>query len=88
MPRSGPTGEITGHQPTHNLANQAMSNAVISREDIWDFGPRDTFEQWLTLAERAREEHPILKGLTLREIITAQRYEYLDLQSMMEPENG
>ena len=61
---------------------------MIGRDAIWDFGHRDTFDQWLMLAERARQESPILRGLTLREIITAQRYEYLDLQSLMESDDG
>jgi len=52
-------------------------------EQIWDMGSREQFEEWLALAEESRQSCPILEGLTLREIITAQRYEFLDCRALM-----
>ena len=57
---------------------------MISREDIWYFPTREQFEEWCRLAEESRRSQPILQGLTLREIITAQRYEFLDARALMQ----
>lgn len=54
------------------------------REQIWAMGSGEQFEEWLKLAEESRRDIPILRGLSLREIIAAQRYEWYDARMIGE----
>ena len=56
----------------------------IGKAALWGMGSAEQFAEWLALAEQARSDCPILQGLTLREILTAQRYEWLDARMIGE----
>ena len=56
----------------------------IESSDLWDMGSREQLEEWLKLAEESRAAVPVLRGLSLREILAAQRYEFLDARMIGE----